>query len=245
MIFAGAATEGHLRLIEQRELVAVHRLAQLAHKRQALAAVLIEPIVPHGHAEILALRLVHSDVGASQERGALLAVFGEHRDAHARADVDEMSVEAHRRFEHLQHLARHVLGVHRRGAGQEHRELVAAEARHRVGRGSDHALQARGDLAQKHVTDRMPKRIVDVLEMIEIHEEHRDRQIERRGGRELLLEPFRVHGPVRQRGEAIPVREVHDARLARDEPLLHRAESVGKRADLVVASLLGKRRIVA
>ena len=57
--------------------------------------------------------------------------------------------------------------------GQQHDELVAALPADGVG-ARTHSHQAFGDGLQQLVADRMAERIVDVLEAIQIEEQHRD-----------------------------------------------------------------------
>ena len=64
----GGVAERHLGLIQKRELIAIDRLAQIAHQRKTLAAVLIIAVIPDEHAEIVALGCVHRDVGMTDER---------------------------------------------------------------------------------------------------------------------------------------------------------------------------------
>ncbi len=54
----------HLGLVDQRELVPFDGAPQVAHQRQALLAVLVVALVPHGDTELVLLRRAHRDVGA-------------------------------------------------------------------------------------------------------------------------------------------------------------------------------------
>ena len=91
----------------------------------------------------------------------------------------------------------------------------------------------------------MSERIVDVLEVVEVHQQHCERGVHAPSGLERLVEPLRVQRAIRQPGQGVTVREIHDARLARDETFLHRVEGAGKRSDLVRARHGGDRRIIA
>ena len=55
-------------------------------------------------------------------------------------------------------------------AGQQYRELVAAQPRHRVAV-ADAGLQPFGYLLQQVVAHRMAQRVVDLLEVVEVEEE--------------------------------------------------------------------------
>src|SRR5207342_3343188 len=71
-------------------------------------------------------------------------------------------------------IARDLLGLVRRVEVFEHHgEFVAAQARHRVLRPHG-LLQARGGGAQDAIARRMAERIVDVLEAVQVEEEHAD-----------------------------------------------------------------------
>ncbi len=137
------AGQRHLRLVHERELVVVDRLAQVAHERKAREAVLIVAVVPDRDAEVAALRRVHRDVGMTQQLGRLPAVFGVRRDADAGTDVDDVALERHRRRERLQHQVGRALRVADAVSREQDRELVAAQARDDGCRAPDARLQPR------------------------------------------------------------------------------------------------------
>ena len=84
----------------------------------------------------------------------------------------------------------------------QHHELVAAEATDRVG--APHAArEAPGDLAQHLVTDLVAERVVDQLEVIDVHEHHRDRSAAPAGGDDRLLGARGEQRPIRQAGQRI------------------------------------------
>ena len=90
----------------------------------------------------------------------------------------------------------------------------------------------------------MAQGIVHVLEMVEIHQQHCDRRPFRRRGRELLVETLGKQRAVGECCQRVAIREVHDARFARDQTLLHGTKGVGERADLVRATCGRHGRIV-
>ena len=57
-------------------------------------------------------------------------------------------------------------------SGEQHREFVAAEASHQIGR-QDRALQTLADLAQQAVADLMTQGVVDLFEAIQIEQQER------------------------------------------------------------------------
>ena len=85
------------------------------------------------------------------------------------------------------------VGRLRGGAVQQHRELVAAEPRHRAG-GTDHLRQPAADLPQQVVTGDMPQRVVHILEPVEVDQQQGGRNArlgtpDRRRELELELRP--------------------------------------------------------
>ena len=93
------------------------------------------------------------------------------------------------------------------------REFVAAEPRHRVV--LRHAFaEAPCDLFQQRVADRMAKRIVDVLEVVEIETQHR-KLIAAPDEPQGLFELFAEQRPVRQIGQRVMARHMGNLFLGR------------------------------
>ena len=96
-------------------------------------------------------------------------------DADAGADHDLVAVEIEGRADRLDDAR--ARAPSRRSAGPtadlHDGELVAAEARHRVGF-AHAAAQALGDRLEQRVADGMAERIVDLLEAIEVEAKHRE-----------------------------------------------------------------------
>ena len=98
-------------------------------------------------------------------------------------------------------------------AGEEHGELVAAEPERLA------ALpQARGDLAEHEVADRMAEAVVDALEVVDVDEAEGERRALVLGRRELALQPL---------VEAAVVAEPRE-RVGQGEP--HRPQRLERRA---------------
>ena len=91
-------------------------------------------------------------------------------------------------------LIHHVLG--------QDRELVAAEAGHRVA-GAHGLLQPRGDCGEKLVAGRVSQRVVDELELVEVEEEDGDRSLLVPRASQRVLETVEEEVAVRQAGEGI------------------------------------------
>ncbi len=129
---ASAAAQHDFRLIRERQLVVVDRLAQIAQQRQPVAAVLVLVLVPYGGAAVGALCRVHRDVRATQQRRALGAVLRKDRDPDAATDVDHVALKRRRQLEHMLNRLGETPRVVDVSSGQKHGELVASETRHDV-----------------------------------------------------------------------------------------------------------------
>ena len=185
---------------------------------------------------VLARRLgaVHRDIGVTQEVARALGVPATGRDPDARPD---------RRL-----LARHREGHPQRiddpvgDAGgmaevrlilDQDRELVPAEPRRQVV-GPQDAAEPIGDVDQQPVAGRVPVRVVDHLEVVEIEEED-DRRPGRGLVREERVDAFDEQAPVRQPGERVVIGLVAE--------LLLEPRKLGQRL-LELAVLEGDRRLV-
>ena len=124
----------------------------------------------------LPLRLggVHRRVGIAQQSLDVADAIGE-RDADAAADAQRTPVDLERlaaRFEDLARDRHRRLDIRR--VIDEHRELIAAEARHGVA-GARALDQAVREGAQQLIAGAVPQAVVHGLEVVEIDEQHRRR----------------------------------------------------------------------
>ena len=85
--------------------------------------------------------------------------------------------------------------------GDQHPELVAAEAGHRV-RAAQGGAQPPADLHQQRVAGVVAERVVDVLEAVEVHHGHGELAALALGDRDGLLDPVAEQGAVGQVGQA-------------------------------------------
>ncbi len=99
--------------------------------------------------------------------------------------------------------------VRRLAMTADDRELVAAETRGEIS-GTGATAQPQTDELQQRVADRMPQRIVDVLEPVEIEPQHGKSLIRPHAG-DGLAQLFPEERPVRQIGELIVMRQMGDA----------------------------------
>ena len=112
----------------------------------------------------------------------------------AGADLDR----AERVLDALQHL----LGGRGVGAHQREHELVAAQAAAQVA-GAQLALKLAGELLERLVADRMAPRVVDLLELVEVHRDDRDRVVLAGGAAQLGLQAVVERALVGQPGERV------------------------------------------
>ena len=94
-------------------------------------------------------------------------------------------------------------------AGEQHYELVAAQAGHGIFLAYA-ALQAGREHFQHRIADRMAERVVDVLEMIQIEIEQCATQIVASQQGDLLVETIQQQGAIGQVGQRVVVGQVVD-----------------------------------
>ncbi|PSK62574.1 hypothetical protein B0E53_05523 [Micromonospora sp. MH33] len=117
------------------------------------------------------LRVVHGHVGVAHQGGEVLAVLGEEGDADGAAHVQRQAVQRHRLGERRHHPVGPLAGLVGAGEpGYDDGELVAAEPRHQVLL-ADHLDQPGAHLDQQPVPHRVPERVVDVLEPVEVEQQ--------------------------------------------------------------------------
>ena len=114
---------------------------------------------------------VHGRVGVAQDVLRVRIARTEGRDADRGGRVDGPAFDGQRFGDAILqcgHAAREVRAVPE--IAEEHRELIAAEARDGIGR-SGKSLQSLGDGAQELIAGRMTERIVHQFEVVEIDED--------------------------------------------------------------------------
>src|ERR1700756_4571945 len=96
------------------------------------------------------------------------------RDADARVDSQREALQRERLIERLADPGGDVDRGLRARSDQQHRELIAAKASDRV-LASQRRSQPGSDLEQELVAGDMTEGVVDLLEAVEIQDEHRER----------------------------------------------------------------------
>ena len=169
------AAQVDLGLERTTELLIADRQAQplleLHARRHRLAHVAVE----QGDAALAAaLGLVHRAVGVAAQRLVAVAVLGVDADADRGRGEHLEALEIERLLQGVEQLIDG--GLQLVGAAdrldQQH-ELVAADPRQHIGL-ADAACDPRGDLDQQRVAHGMAVVVVDVLEIVEIDERHRE-----------------------------------------------------------------------
>src|SRR3989442_2123913 len=140
--------------------------------------------------------------GPHQVLGGRYLVVGQARDAEARGDGP--AVREGKGRDDLPDAVRVEPGAGAGGLDEEHHELVPAVAGHDVDtpRVLDQNLR---DLPQRLVADGVAQVVVDRLEPVEIHEDHRDRVVEAPMALHLLLDPDREEAAVVTTGDSARV----------------------------------------
>ena len=120
-------------------------------------------------------------------------------------------------------MIRSATSVHPRSSRRvldEHRELVAAQSRHRVGRAHAGEQPPRG-LDEQRVTRAVPETVVDGLEVVEIEEQQRARRLRCAcDARQRVLHAVAQQRAVRQPGQRVVECLVRELRFERC-PLAH------------------------
>jgi len=172
---AGVATRAQRDdgLVVEQELVRRDRALQLRGQRHTRRTMGVERGRVDHRAAARFLRSVQGDVGTLKERALGVAVLREKADADARGDTDGMAVEVDRRDERAADAIGDSKRI-RRACVQHDRELVAAQARRSLVDRQCRTDPGR-DRAQQEIAEPVAERVVHILEVVEIDEQHGDR----------------------------------------------------------------------
>ena len=195
------------RLVVQDELAVVDGALEIGLELQALQG----GVVHRGFEHLVAalpgfLGHVHRHVGVPKE---LLGALGSARsrvggrDADRGADEDLLALQVERSLERREDPRRNLRGVDAVAAVLEQdRELVSTEASGGVGL-PERVLQALADLVEHPVTGGVTERVVDRLEVVQVHEQDGDREVVARLPLDHVLDAVLEQRPVRQAGDRV------------------------------------------
>ena len=130
----------------------------------------------------------------------------------ARVHHDLEPVDLERRLQRDADAAAELGRPRQPGAGQQQRELVAAEARDQPGV-AHRLLQARAELGQQPVAGVVAERVVELLEAVEV--DHRDRERRVAVAPSSAVEPLVEQAAVREPGQLVGQRQLAASRAAR------------------------------
>ncbi len=202
-----------LRLVVQQQLVALQRAAQCRLQLQLARRALLHAGREEAPRRLaLVLGAVHRRVGVARQDLVVVAVRRIAGDADRHRHAQLVALHHARLGQALQQLAGHQLGAGGVGAGQQHGELVAAEAGHGVDL-AQAALQAARDLAEQRVAHAVAEGVVDVLELVQIHEHQRERPMVAARHARQLADAVGEQAAVGQVGEGVDVRQPHQVAL--------------------------------
>jgi hypothetical protein len=165
--------------------------------------------------------------------------MSEHRDADRAGDDQVAVLHGERRVDRREDAPRERLGALADvRLGEQHHELVAAEARQF--RAVDtflgaSAADARGNVDQQLVADMVAEGVVHALDVVEVDEHQRQLAAAGLQGQQSRLERLAQRQPVAETGQRVGVGDAADVALMARNRLRHAREDLGQVADLVVA----------
>ena len=163
------------------------------------------------HAAAIFLRAVQSEIGVAHQLLAALAVTGRQRNPDGSADHHLVAVEIIRCAQDVDQARGEAARLIRRDVGgKDDCELVPSEPGCEI-IAADLTAQPLGHELQQPITDRMAKRIIDVLEQVEINAEHRDALVAALTAFQRLLQALLVELAVGQIGQAVMMGHIGDA----------------------------------
>jgi len=161
----------------------------------------------------LALGVVHGEIGVAQQRVGVLVVHRIDRQADARREVElvarHLGALGHRCEQALRDLRDFVEVGH---ALEQHGELVVAQSRQGID-AAQARLQAARRLGEDEVAHRLPERVVDLLEIVEVEDHHREQAPAAVGARDGMIQPVGQQHPIWKPGERLVVREPRERLL--------------------------------
>jgi hypothetical protein len=196
----------------QLELLALQGAAQVALQAHAVQRLLVEPRLEQAVAAAGGfLGLVERQVGELEQAGDVRAMLGVEAHPHGGAHREAVLLQHEGLAEGLQDALHAGIDILRRfHVLQQHDELVAAQAGHGVGV-AHHLLQPAGHGLQQRIAHRVAQAVVDVLEAVQVHEEHGQVAVAPLGARQGLAAAVHQQGAVGQAGQRVVIGQLVDA----------------------------------
>ena len=202
-----AAAQVDLRLPRKRQLGPRERRAQVGFELDAALHLEVHGLViEHALPAPRHFGPAHREIGVAHQPVSGAAIGRKHADAHRRPQLVRLRMDHERVAHRLQQLFGDARGVAGRidGRQQDH-ELVAAETRHHVL--VAHAVaDAAAGLLQRRVAARQARRVVDMLELVEVDEQQREAAGFAQRAADFLGQPVLQIAPVGQGRDFIVVR---------------------------------------
>src|SRR4051794_15053924 len=212
--------ERGLRLVAEDELLVLDRAPQLRGERELLGIVGVARRLVERVAMARVLGLVHRDVGLLHQLRHVVPVVGREGDADRGLDRQRQPVVVDGELDRQAQLLEQELELARVDLSrQDEAELVAAQTRDRVG-GADAVLEALPHDLEDVVAGGVAEGVVDLLEAVEIHEEHRDPAAVAPRRQQRALDPVGEERAIRKAGQRVVERLVLGARGVETQLLL-------------------------
>ena len=202
------------RLERQRQLAARQRQRQIVLERPPFIGALTDcRLVTAGGTATVRLDFIQRQIGAFQQRFDTGTIAWPQCIANTGAYRCGMAIKIEWLCQPGDDGRSNGIGAARRGVGQHHGELVAAQPGD-GGAAADGITQPASGFAQQPVASAMAKRVVDGLEAIEIDEQQRAGLAGARRPRQRVLQCFAKQRAVGKAGQRIEARQLGDAIMA-------------------------------
>jgi hypothetical protein len=207
-------------------------MMQIGHERLSFLNLVAHPgIVGCANGSPYRLRLVEGDISVALQATAVRGVIWEDSRSDG-AGCNQGSVPVGYGLAHLSdNPLRYPRDVAWRFYLANHCELIAAQPRHNVG-SADNTPKARGDCLQENIAGVVAKRVIDLLESVEIDEQEREAPLGGLRPRDCFIERAREAHAARQPGELIALgqpKRTFSRRHQFTRPLLHPLLKVGRK----------------
>ncbi len=201
---AGDAAAGQVefRLVVEGEFFPFERLAQVLGQGEAAMFLHIAHGVENMHAALLALGAVHRQIGVLHERAEVVPVVGIQRDADAGAHRNGVTVGGDAGDQALVHCPREREGRVGIGVADQHGEFVAGNAAQGAA-GLQQAVEDVGDRLEQQVAGLLAVAVVDVLEFVEVDQQHGEPRAHGAGDFDLVQAAVAEQRAVGQAGQRV------------------------------------------